>query len=582
MAECNITLASNGKFLVNTKADVELLGWETHQKYRSYFMEMSWANLLDLSNNAKKLDLQVVVDDFARPVVDRIKEDYKRIKEASRFKTMPIEEIEELWNLEGFHKLLPKVEKVLPHQKRIILWALELGRCGIFAEQGLGKTIISIHLIAKLLSEGKIKKPLVFAPVSLLNEDAWFEDLQKFSDYLPVNLRDKVHYYNDTTGDIYFVNPEKLQHWCFTKTNKEERHFIKDNYFIEQGFDCIIFDESSYLKNNTSYTSRAFLEFAKNVKYMFLMSGTPSPNSIFQIWTQMRAIGSILGDNFASFEKRYGVKRSVGPTEKYFPTKGSDFEIRKRIDHVSYFLEKKGTIELPEQYIKDIEVQLEGEHLKLYKQIEKDYIGAINGFDECGLPLTGTLVSEHEAAVRMKLLQILNGFVKIKDEYENVTTIELPWNPKLEALDKLIKSDIDPYPENHMIIWCRFRKEVEKLLGLYREKYNAAYLYGGMTDKKRQEQLGLWKRDDTCRLIIANPGSAKFGHTWNKANITAYLSGTEDYEQYSQSSARNYRYGQKREVTEYHILTTNTLEPKIWKSIFYRTRLDKFLKQYGL
>ena len=85
---------------------------------------------------------------------------------------------------------------------------------------------------------------------------------------------------------------------------------------------------------------------------------------------------------------------------------------------------------------------------------------------------------------------------------------------------------------------------------------------------------------DWCRINVAMPNSAKFGHTWNKANHSIYYSGTEDYENYAQSRDRKYRRGQEREVTEWKIITNNTCERKVWYAISNRKKLDRFMKDY--
>ena len=564
------------RFIATTQSDVSMLGWETREKFKSYYVQACWANLVDLFTNAKALDLQVEYDSLVIPKVDALREELKALKEAQKIKAWTVDQIEEAWEASRIPYLFKKVVADL-HQKQMILWLLAIKKGGCYAEQGLGKTVMGILMFGKLLEEGLIKKPLIVAPVGLLSDTAWFKDLASFSDYKPINLRKQEDFYEED-GDIYFINSDKFSSWCYKKTEKAEKHYDKENYFELQKFDAIFFDEASVLKDHSSLKSKAFLNFCDHAKYIAFASGTPAPNTIFQIWTQMKAIGSILGDCYSDFEQRYGVLRSVGPTQRYFPRKNAEMEIRKRIELVSFFIEKEKVMQLPERHIIDVKVDLNDEQMKLYKKIEEDYVSAVHGYGEDGEFLEGELAVEHEQTVRIKLLQILNGFVNIKDEFGKTQRVTLPWNAKLEKLKEMVQADLDEDPTNNIIIWCRFRHEIETIYEIYKDI--GTFVYGGMGDAKRERHLLKWQDDPSCRIIIAHPKSCKFGFTWNKANRTYYYSATEDFEDFSQSRDRNYRRGQTREVKEYRFCTTKTIENRVWYAITQKKKLDKFLKDY--
>lgn len=563
-------------FLIQTDRDISFLGATTKQKYCSYNMEISPWNLIDLFSNKAKYGLEIDYDPTIEPIIQRLRDEVQVYKDAKKYRTMSEEELDAIWDAEGFEALFPKLQAD-QFQKRVILWSLAVKRGGCYLEQGLGKTIVGIILLGKLMADGLIEKPLIVAPVSLLSDTAWFKDLASFSEFEPINLRDPEDFYNPT-GHINFINPDKFQHWCFRKTKDAEHSYNKDNYFEMRRFDAVFFDESSVLKTHSSYRTRAFIELSKYFKYIFMASGTPAPNKIFQIWGQMRALGSILGDNYSPFEMRYGVKRKVGPTELWFPAVNAEMDIRKRIDLATYWVKRDSVMKLPKRFFVDREITLHEDHFKLYEKVEKDYIAAVVGLDNIGDETAGEIAIEHEVTLRLKLLQIIDGFTDVEDKEGKKTRVSLPWNAKLEQLD----SDIAEYltnPDQNIIIWCRFRFEVETIYKRYKEKYTCTYIYGGMGDKKREASLKLWFTPE-CRIIIGIAKAAKFGHTWLKATHMIYYSGTEDYEDYAQSHDRNYRRGQTKEVTEIRYIARKTVERKVWYAIQTRKKLDKFLKDY--
>ena len=566
-----------GRFFVQTDKDVSMFGWEVYRKNESYFMEMSPWNMFDLYEYKDRVGLNIEIEDQAKPIIELIRNDMRRYQEAHRIRLLPDADIDDMWEDQGFLSIFPKLEADT-YQKRVVLWLLKAKKAGVFMEQGTGKTPVGIFLLGKLLHDGLIKKPIVFAPISLLNNTAWFKDLERFSEFIPINLRKNPE--NVVKNEIHFINYDKLHHWCFQKTKTAEHSYDKNNFFEINKFDAIYYDESSTLKSHSSYRSQAFVKIARHAKYIALASGTPCPTDIFQIWTQMRSIGSVLGDTYSPFVQRYGVQRSVGPVMKWFPRPGAEQEIRQRIHLTAYFVRRDDVLKLPPRVEMDIPVVLHPEHRALYDQIEEDYIAAVHGLDAEGNPLEGTARVTHEVTMRMKLLQITSGFITVEDKNGEMKKVTLLWNAKLDKLDELINKHVNESPDNNIIIWCSFRWEVETIYKRYMEK--ASYLYGGISEKKRNALLQFWLEDKACRVMVAIPAAAKFGHTWLKANLSIYFSGTEDYENYAQSRDRNYRRGQTRSVTECKLITTNTVEKVIWKAITNKGRLDDFMKRYAL
>lgn len=565
------------KFLIETDKDVSIFGWETKTKFHSYFMEISPWNLSDLFKNKEKFGLDIIYDDNIMPIVESLREELKVYQEARKYKTLSPDEIVSMWEEHGFPYLFPKIEADL-HQKRAVLWNLKVKRGGAYLEQGTGKTPVGIFFLGYLLANNLIEKPLVFAPLSLLGKSAWFGDLQKFTDFKPVNLRDPEA--PSSHGQISFVNFDKLQHWCWIKTKDAEHSYNKENYFELMKFDACYYDESSSLRGHSSYRTRAFIKICRHMKFLSLASGAPAPNNVFQFWGQMRSIGSVLGDSYSPFEQRYGVQRSVGPVMRWFPRYNAEQEIRRRIDLVTYFIKRDDVLNLPKRHFGTIEVDLHENHLKLYQKIEKDYISAVQGLNEDGEIIDGKLRVEHEIAVRIRLMQIMDGFTTVEDKDGKKHLVTLPWNAKLDALDKRVQQHLSADPSNNIIIWTVFRSETEFIYEKYKDI--ATFVYGGMTDKERNANLDRWLGDSNCRIMVAIPKAAKYGHTWLKANLCLYYSATEDFDDYVQSHDRNYRRGQDREVTEEKLMTNNTIERKIWTALMARKRLDKFLKDYYL
>ena len=563
------------RFLVTTDQDMSLFGLETKDKFHSYYMKINPWNLADLFKNKTKFQLDIDYADNAKPIVELLRNDLKVYQDGAKIRRYTDKQAIAEWERMGFPDLFPKIE-AMPHQMKMVLWLLKIKKGGCFMEQGTGKTPVGILWLGYLLFHDKLTKPLVVAPLDLLSDTVWFKDLEKFSELKPIDLTDPKQFYNPV-GNIYFCNPEKFMSWCFRTTEKAERSYNKDNFFEMLRPDGIFFDEASQLKTHASYKTKAFIEISRHAKFIGLASGCPAPNKPFQYFAQMEVLGNVLGDNYTAFQCRYGVKRSVGPTEIYFPTANADMEIRARIDLVSYFVKRDDVLNLLPRKEFEVKVDLHPEHMALIKAVEKDYTVVAKAINEKGEEVAGKILVEHEMALRIKLLRMIDGFTEFTDEDGKNTKVSLPWNAKLDKLDEMITKILADKSSN-IIIWCRFRCEVDTIYNKY--KQFAQFAYGGMTKESRNANLNHWLDNEGCRLLVATSRSVKYGHTWLKANKSIYFSGTDDYEDYTQSRDRNYRYGQDREVTEYRLIANKTVEGNLWTGIRGKQKTDRFMKDY--
>lgn len=150
-------------------------------------------------------------------------------------------------------------------QKEIIVRSLKKGRIGIFADTGLGKTLIQLS-IAKNVINHTNKKVLILTPLAVA-----FQFLLE-AEKLGI---DDIEYSKDGkhSKKIVICNYERL------------------HYFNENDFIGVICDESSILKNFDGKTKWAITKFMKKIPYRFLSTATPSPNDYIEFGTSSEALG---------------------------------------------------------------------------------------------------------------------------------------------------------------------------------------------------------------------------------------------------------------------------------------------------
>jgi hypothetical protein len=150
-------------------------------------------------------------------------------------------------------------------QRVIVKWALKRGRSAIFADTGLGKTLMQstwAHEVVKH-THGDV---LIFAPLCVAQQTV--EEGIKFGI--------SINYCRDQDGIKSGINI----------TNYE----MMDKFDLSQ-FHGVVLDESSIIKNRDGKTRNLIIESCKNVPYKLSCTATPSPNDFMELGNQVEFLG---------------------------------------------------------------------------------------------------------------------------------------------------------------------------------------------------------------------------------------------------------------------------------------------------
>lgn len=151
------------------------------------------------------------------------------------------------------------------HQPAIVEWACKRGRASIFADTGLGKTLMQLEWANKV-SQHTGKPVLLLAPLAVGRQTE--KEAEKFG----INGAKYVASPSDGVA-IQITNYEKLD------------KFNPDNY------SGIVLDESSILKGQSGAYRKALTEFAAHIPYRLSCTATPSPNDYMELGTQAEFLG---------------------------------------------------------------------------------------------------------------------------------------------------------------------------------------------------------------------------------------------------------------------------------------------------
>jgi len=150
-------------------------------------------------------------------------------------------------------------------QKEIINRACLKGRMAVFADTGLGKTLIQLSLAQNVVNHTN-KKVLILTPLAVA-----FQFILE-SEKMGI---DNIEYSKDGshTKKIVICNYERL------------------HYFNSTDFVGVVLDESSILKNFDGKIKNQITSFVKKLPYRFLSTATPSPNDFIELGTSSEALG---------------------------------------------------------------------------------------------------------------------------------------------------------------------------------------------------------------------------------------------------------------------------------------------------
>jgi len=181
-------------------------------------------------------------------------------------------------------------------QKYIIEKAVQKGRMAVFADTGLGKTLIQLS-IAKNIVEHTNKKVLILTPLAVAFQ--FIKEAEKLGIEDVEYSKDGSH-----TKKIIICNYERL------------------HYFQSKDFEGVILDESSILKNFDGKIKGQVTAFVKKIPFRFLSTATPSPNDFIELGTSSEALGymgymDMLGKFFKNNQNSVdSTNRNIG--EKFY------------------------------------------------------------------------------------------------------------------------------------------------------------------------------------------------------------------------------------------------------------------------
>lgn len=301
----------------------------------------------------------------------------------------------------------------------------------------------------------------------------------------------------------------------------------RDGLFYGRRDFTLMLDESSCIQNETSKRTK-YICWNLKPENIILLSGTPCNGKYENLYTQVNMLG------YRIKKKDYWERYIC-----YFETEKNGYPVKivtgyKRVDELKTILKNHGAVfmrsdevySLPEQVITDIKVP----NTKEYKVMARDRIVQLEGDIE--------LVGKTTLTQLLYLRELASGYNK----------------NKAVALTDLLESCTD-----RLIIFYSFDKELEELKAICKGR-EISEINGHRKDLRAYEEI-----EDSVTLVQYQSGA--MGLNLQKANKVIFYSPTLSCELYMQAMKRIHRIGQGRTCFYYRLITENSIEEKIYKTL---------------
>ncbi|KAF8118488.1 hypothetical protein N665_0005s0245 [Sinapis alba] len=499
-----------------------------------------------------------------------------------------------------------------PHQREGLkwLWSLHIqGKGGILGDDmGLGKTMQICSFLAGLFHSKLIKRALVVAPKTLLPH--WMKELatvglsQMTREYYGTSVKAREYDLNHilqgkgvllTTYDIVRNNTKALQGYQLY-TDDDDEDGIK--------WDYMILDEGHLIKNPSTQRAKSLLEIPSS--HRIIISGTPIQNNLKELWALFNfSCPGLLGD-----------KKWFKDNYEHFILRGTDKNASDREQRIGSTVAKNLREHIQPFFLRRLKSEVFGDDATTSKLSKKDEIVVwlrltacqrqiyeaflnseivLSAFDGsplaaltilkkiCDHPLLLTqraaedvlegmesTLTQEEAGVAERLAMHIADNVDTDDFQTKNDSISCKLSFIMSLLENLI-------PEGHRVL---IFSQTRKMLNLIQDSltsngYSFLRIDGTTKAPDRLKTVEEFQSGHVAPIFLLTSQVGGLGLTLTKADRVIVVDPAWNPSTDNQSVDRAYRIGQTKDVIVYRLMTSATVEEKIYRKQVYKGGLFK-------
>lgn len=477
----------------------------------------------------------------------------------------------------------------------------------LFIDMGMGKTVISLTVIMRLVQQYLGVKVLVIGPRKVVNE-TWPTEIGLWEHTAPLScafIRDEMfveainragrqerqRIKQEVLADMELfriTDPETIKREidvCILSDKSQyrieqariqaSRIAVKELmrrsrasvYLISRDnveqlvnalgrdwcFPVVFIDESSSFKDHKSGRFKALRKVRPLIKRLHELTASPAAETYLHLFAQIYLLdeGKRLGKSFTNYQQRYFTQNRY--TQKWALRPGAREEIVEKISDICMVMKAENY--LPPMEVVNINdtIVLSDEEMALYKGMESDFIVQLKD---------GTIVEAETAASRsQKLVQMASGVlyetVLSPDEYGEFTKNRIVHHlhdHKIAKLEEIVEGS----QGETILVAYHLKSSLERL--------KKAFPHAVVMDKDGK-CVKAWNAGK-IQMLLVSPQSAGHGlNIQHGGRRIVFFDIPWSLELYEQTVGRLARQGQKLVVMVHHILCADSIDWEVVKCL---------------
>ena len=414
-------------------------------------------------------------------------------------------------------------------------------------DMGSGKTLSVLWSYDYLRSIGKVKRMLVIAPLSTLEQtwgDAIFRNFPHLTFSVLHGTRERRRKLLDQPVDIYIINHDGLK-------------VLANDIAKRDDISVVVPDELAVYRNKSTDRWKALRKLVPHPnRICWGLTGTPTPTAPTDAWAQCLLINP---DNVPAY---MGVFKSMTMRQlsqfKWIP-KPEATAIVAAAMQPSIRFKREDCIDLPPVTYETRSVEMTKDQKDAYKGMLTKLYTEINGTE---------VTAVNEAVKMMKLVQIVCGAVYSGDG----ETAFVPATSRLALTDEIIQE-----AGSKVIVFVPFTGALLAVAEYLRHKGHTVEIINGAVSKTARDQIFReFQHEENPRVIVAQPSAMSHGLTLTAASVIVWFAPPNSLETYEQACARITRPGQKLNQLIVNV-EGSPVERKIYERLLNRGKMQGLL-----
>lgn len=401
-------------------------------------------------------------------------------------------------------------------QKKTIAMLTMNTRAYCLNGMGTGKTRSALLAWRYLNRCGEAKKLLVVAPLSTLNF-TWAREVFTVLPGVRVQVlhgtkKKRLDRLADPEADIYVVNHDGLI-------------VIADEIMKRDDIDSVVLDELAVYRNGTSQRTKATKKVTAAKKWVWGMTGSPTPNAPTDAWAQC----SIVTPNTVpKYFNRFRDEVMYRVTQYKWAPKEQAVDRVFEVMSPAVRFTLDDVAELPDLVERTVDVDMGDKQAKVYEQMEKHAFAAVASQE---------ITAMNAGVVLNKLLQISLGYVYSTEK----GIIALDNDERLNAIVDIVNAT-----DRKVIVFAPFVHALDGITKrLTSEGYDTRQVSGDTPKLDRDQIFNAFQNTSAIKVIAAHPQCMSHGLTLTAADTIVWAAPITSLEIFLQANARIRRVGQK-------------------------------------